>query len=229
MPGEQRRGSQPPILRLPVATSTMDVAARLAALGYPPWTTVMAWIQTRGRGRRGHAWRSPPGGLWMSMILPPGDPVQQQYTLGAAALKALLEVGAPVEARWPNDIYAAGKKLAGVLVECTGDSCIGGIGVNVSNPPPTRRATSLSSLGVKAGAEALALQIRLEARLLASRPREALAVVNRHLYRGPSWVVMKGHASLCRPLKALPQGLLAECPGGIVLLEPWVVERIYYP
>ncbi len=226
MPGEPPPGYPAPTVSLHTATSTMDVAERLAALGWPPWTLVTAARQTAGRGRRGHRWHSPPGGLWMSLILPPGDPVAWQYVLGAATARALAELGAPVEVRWPNDIYARGRKLAGVIVECSGH-CIGGVGVNAYNPPPTPRAISLAELGVAPRLAELAARIALNA--AHTTPRAAVEEINRLLYRGPAWVSIDGTLLLCRPAAALPDGLLAHCPGGPRRLRMWEVERLYYP
>ena len=227
MLGGLPRESRPRIVRLSRAASTMDVAARLARLGWPPWTIVLAEEQSRGRGRRGHSWASPRGGLWMSLILPGGDPVGWQYVLGGAVATALEGLGAPVEVRWPNDVYAAGGKLAGVIVEC-GDGCVGGVGVNVFNEPPTPRAVSLSRLGLEVGIEELALRVAGAAETL-HRSGGALRVVNRLLYRGPAWVAVDGSYLLCRPAAALADGLLALCPGGVRALRFWEVERVYYP
>lgn len=162
----------------------------------------------------------------MSLILPPGDPVAWQYVLGAATARALAELGAPVEVRWPNDIYARGRKLAGVIVECSGH-CIGGVGVNAYNPPPTPRAISLAELGVAPRLAELAARIALNA--AHTTPRAAVEEINRLLYRGPAWVSIDGTLLLCRPAAALPDGLLAHCPGGPRRLRMWEVERLYYP
>jgi len=53
-------------------TSTNEIAARLAELGAQEGTTVVADMQTAGRGRLGRAWFSPPGaGLYVSIVLKP--------------------------------------------------------------------------------------------------------------------------------------------------------------
>lgn len=140
--------------------STNVYARRLAQEGAPEGEVVIAEEQTRGRGRLGRSWISPPYvNLYFSMILRPRlSPVDApQLTLMAAV--ALTDAIAaftskPVVIKWPNDILVNGKKLAGVLTESSSSSeriefVILGIGVNVnftleSMPDAIReRATSL--------------------------------------------------------------------------------------
>ena len=60
----------------PETGSTNDVAATLATEGAPEGAVVVADAQTRGRGRSGHTWFSPPGaGLYVSVVLRPADVV----------------------------------------------------------------------------------------------------------------------------------------------------------
>ncbi|MFN3337806.1 MAG: biotin--[acetyl-CoA-carboxylase] ligase, partial [Thermomicrobium sp.] len=49
------------IVRQERVTSTMDVAALLAAEGAPAGTVVVAEEQTEGRGREGRRWEAPAG------------------------------------------------------------------------------------------------------------------------------------------------------------------------
>ena len=120
---------------------------------------VAADQQTAGRGRRGHAWFSPPAsGLYVSVVLAPRlatiDPLRatQLITLGAGvAIAEALETAAGLRAelKWPNDLYAGRRKLAGILAESSGDTVILGYGINVlpsAFPPELRdRATSIES------------------------------------------------------------------------------------
>ena len=115
--------------------------------------------QTAGRGRRGHTWFSPPGsGLYVSVVLAPGrarvDPERATRLLTLAVGVALADAveaaaGLRVDLKWPNDLYVARRKLAGILAEAAGDAVVVGYGVNVtaaSFPPDLRdRATSLES------------------------------------------------------------------------------------
>ena len=134
--------------------STNDVAAAL-----PPGSVVVAGQQTAGRGRRGHTWFSPPGaGLYVSVVLAPAtariDPPRATMLLTLAAGVAIAEgiaaaAGLATELKWPNDLLAGGRKLAGVLAEGHGDIVVLGYGINVMEtafPPELRdRATSLES------------------------------------------------------------------------------------
>src|SRR2546428_8800456 len=72
-----------PVIVLESVRSTNDEAGALAHQGASEGTTVIARIQTAGRGRRGRAWLSPAGGLWLAIRLrpqgalgpaPPGGP-----------------------------------------------------------------------------------------------------------------------------------------------------------
>ncbi len=147
----------------PKLDSTNDHARRLAEQGEPQGSVVIAEQQTRGRGRLGRRWVSPAYvNLYCSFILRPTlAPMHApQITLAAAvALADAIGDFSPVAPtiKWPNDILAGRKKLAGVLTETVSDSSkivfvILGIGVNInfsaaSMPADIRdRATSLSQL-----------------------------------------------------------------------------------
>jgi BirA family biotin operon repressor/biotin-[acetyl-CoA-carboxylase] ligase len=126
-----------------VVDSTNAIAMQKAASGSGYVCT--AEQQTAGKGRRGKAWVSPYGcNLYVSAVW--------EFSGGAAALEGLsLAVGiAVVEAlaaagvtgatlKWPNDVLYDGRKLAGILLEMTGDAAgpcqvVVGIGLNVSMP-----------------------------------------------------------------------------------------------
>jgi len=119
--------------------STNEVARRLLIGGAPEGTLVVAQTQTSGRGRRGKRWHSPRGGLWFSLVLrphlPPGRAQGLSVVAAIAVARALRNV-AYVEARikWPNDVYLARRKIAGVMVEAVGEGLVLGIGVNVNVP-----------------------------------------------------------------------------------------------
>ncbi len=161
----------------PTLDSTNDHARRLAEKGEPQGTVVIAEQQTRGRGRLGRRWVSPAyANLYCSFILRPTlAPIHTpQITLAAAvALTDAIAGFSPVAPtiKWPNDILAGKKKLAGVLTEAISNSkeiecVILGIGVNVnfsaaSMPADIReRATSLSELaGAMVSREAFLLRL----------------------------------------------------------------------
>jgi BirA family biotin operon repressor/biotin-[acetyl-CoA-carboxylase] ligase len=143
--------------------STNDYARTLAERGEPQGTVVIAEQQTGGRGRLGRPWVSPPYvNVYCSIILrptlPPAHAPRITLTAAVALADAVEGFGAAAPTiKWPNDILAGGKKLAGVLTEAVSHSqriefVILGIGVNLNFPrelmPPEirERATSLSVL-----------------------------------------------------------------------------------
>ena len=79
---------------------------------------IIAKRQTQGRGQRGNTWRSPLGGLFMSVILQPNIMAADahQITLWAAwgIAKALNETGANVKLKWLNDLLIDRRKLGGI-------------------------------------------------------------------------------------------------------------------
>ncbi len=116
-----------PVLFFTAIGSTNDVGAALVADGHREGAVIIAEAQTAGRGRRGHAWFSPPaGGLYVSVVVAP--PAANTGTsramtlLTIAAGVALAEgiraaTGLHVDIKWPNDLHAGGRKLAGILAE----------------------------------------------------------------------------------------------------------------
>lgn len=144
--------------------STNDVAATLAEHGAPEGATVLASCQSRGRGRLGRDWFSPPGaGLYVSVVCRDGAAVPFLTLAGGVAVAEGIRVatGLPVEIKWPNDVIVRGghgpnrrRKLAGILAEgsSTGDGVqhvVLGFGVNLRSaaypPELADRATSIEA------------------------------------------------------------------------------------
>lgn len=110
-----------------------------------PPVALFAEQQTSGRGRRGRQWVSPfASSLSFSLgfgfeRLPPDFPALG-LALGVAARRAFSRLGIrPPALKWPNDLYAGGAKLGGILLEMRGEppgACrlVAGIGVNVAVP-----------------------------------------------------------------------------------------------
>ena len=101
--------------------STQERARELARAGTPHGTLVISRAQTGGRGRLGRHWGSPPGGLWMSLVLRPNlDATAASHMTQAAAVgvaKALWELGVEARIKWPNDLLVGGRKICGILAE----------------------------------------------------------------------------------------------------------------
>jgi len=106
----------------------------------------LAERQSAGKGRRGRTWVSPFGrNMYLSAA--------RQFSTGAAGLDGLSLVVAVALVRalrqcgidglmlkWPNDVFWQGRKLAGILLEMTGDvtgecQVVIGVGLNICSPP----------------------------------------------------------------------------------------------
>jgi len=146
--------------------STQTRARELARAGTPHGTLVVAEVQTGGRGRLGRSWGSPKGGLWMSLVLRPrfeasnASRITQTAAVGVA--KALWEIGVEARIKWPNDLFAGGKKICGILAESSAENATGlakeklldyiilGVGMNANLDPaelgvPDREVTTIRS------------------------------------------------------------------------------------
>ncbi len=132
---------------VPECASTSAVLAGMedAATG----TVTATHCQTAGRGQRGNSWEAEPGkNLTFSMLLRPRNiPAARQFELSmlvaletADTVRELLSVvpePPSVAVKWPNDIYAGDRKIAGLLIENTLsgsaiERSIVGIGLNVN-------------------------------------------------------------------------------------------------
>lgn len=141
----------PPGWRLEVHAalpSTADLLARRAEAGEAEGLAILAREQLAGRGRSGRTWASPPGNLYLSVLLRPEGPGREapQWSLlaGLALAEAACEVvsdPAALRLKWPNDLLRGGAKCAGILAE----SALGadgrlawlslGFGVNLAHAP----------------------------------------------------------------------------------------------
>lgn len=157
-----RSALRSPEVSVTVAGAVDSTNARLAALGSPHATALVAEAQTAGRGRRARGWHSPPGsGLYLSL--------GRHFECGLSGLAPLsLVVGmsvaeclreqadAPVGVKWPNDLFAGACKLGGCLVEISGAAegpcrAVAGVGINLYPAPALETLdqawTSLSRVG----------------------------------------------------------------------------------
>jgi BirA family biotin operon repressor/biotin-[acetyl-CoA-carboxylase] ligase len=125
--------------------STNTRARELAQRGAPEGTLVVAEGQTGGRGRRERNWFSPPFlGIYASVVLRPAIPAGEAPRLAllaavAAAEAVREETGLDAAIKWPNDILAGGRKIAGILLEMATDMdavdyVVVGTGINVNIP-----------------------------------------------------------------------------------------------
>lgn len=128
------------------AGSTLDEGlTRAADTPAPFW--VLAHRQTAARGRRGRAWAMPKGNFAATLILrpdePPGVAALRSFVMSLALHRAFVEVcgrGDAFALKWPNDVLLRGGKVAGILLESTGQGgAMGplaiGVGVNLVAAP----------------------------------------------------------------------------------------------
>lgn len=151
----------PVILRFDSLPSTNTEASRQARQGAPEGLCVIAREQTKGRGRAGRTWISPPdAGLYFSLILRPKTLNASAWPLitlmaALAVRDALLDV-CQVESdiKWPNDILVNDRKLSGILAETietvSGRAVILGIGINLDDRafPPELNDVATSVLAL---------------------------------------------------------------------------------
>lgn len=125
--------------------STNETAKRMLAGGdLQEPTYIIAYEQTRGKGTRGRSWCSPrDAGLYLTVVDPnpralSAETVDLTLAAGVACVEALLDAtGAVIQLKPINDLYVDGRKLGGILTECsiqgaTLQSVITGIGINVA-------------------------------------------------------------------------------------------------
>ena len=137
---------QPLVTAVPSVDSTNNACKRLAAEGAPDGTAILTGCQTAGRGRRGRTFVSPPGGLYLSILLRPEFSTRQSPQITALAAVAAARAaeqlcGTPIQIKWVNDLWKNGKKVCGILTEAALDLESGmldyavlGLGFNVAAP-----------------------------------------------------------------------------------------------
>jgi BirA family biotin operon repressor/biotin-[acetyl-CoA-carboxylase] ligase len=144
--------------------STNDLALAAARGGAANGSLFVADYQSKGRGRRGKSWSASAGDnlLFSILVRPPSS-----APIGAVTLAVGLGVRAALQpyshehlgVKWPNDVLAGSRKLAGIL--CEGqlrgshfEALVIGVGINVAErefPPELEAAAvSLAALGVQA-------------------------------------------------------------------------------
>lgn len=151
-------------MHLDVTGSTNDRARALASAGAPSGTIVIAEEQTAGRGRQGRSWVAPRGlALTLSIVFrPDGGLTADAFELLPLAVplgvcegcESVAAVGCGI--KWPNDVWVAQRKLAGILIESRPQDgwAVIGIGLNVdaaeSDLAPELRGAA-TSLRIEAG------------------------------------------------------------------------------
>jgi BirA family biotin operon repressor/biotin-[acetyl-CoA-carboxylase] ligase len=141
---DKRLAAEGSRVRLQVADQVDSTSTRLlelAAAGAPSGTCLAAEWQSAGRGRRGRSWVATVGGSLTFSLLwrferGAGHLGGLSLAAGVAVARALAECGvARAQVKWPNDVVADFRKLAGILVETSGEIqgptlAVVGVGVN---------------------------------------------------------------------------------------------------
>jgi len=112
---------------------------------------LVALEQEAGKGRQGRTWVSTKGNFAGSTLveLRGDDPPPQTLSLAAGlALAEAIDIAVPAQPlmlKWPNDVIVLGKKVAGILLERSGDRVAVGFGINLASAPQLkdRHAASL--------------------------------------------------------------------------------------
>jgi len=131
--------------------STNDRLKEWAREGTSDLAVVFADAQEAGRGRQGRTWASPPGNLYLSVLLRPEARHAGLVPLlgGVATCAALSSLGVAARLKWPNDVLVREGKVAGILAEASSGArgvewVVLGIGANVDpRGPLPEGATSL--------------------------------------------------------------------------------------
>ena len=131
-------------IRLEVVDEIASTSTRLlemAAAGAPSGSCLAAEWQSAGRGRRGRSWVASVGGSLVFSLLwrfdrGAGHLGGLSLAVGVSVARALAACGVDrVQVKWPNDVVADFRKLAGLLVETSGEMqgpsvAVIGVGVN---------------------------------------------------------------------------------------------------
>ncbi len=123
--------------------STNDLAAQWLNNNCPDKSLITAGQQTRGKGRQGRVWHSPPNAsLSISLILKSGMAVNNPDLNAGMSAVAVCQaitpfVSSPAQIKWPNDVLIARRKVCGILVESQWEGSeikgvVVGIGVNMT-------------------------------------------------------------------------------------------------
>jgi len=209
-----------------------------------------AEAQSEGRGRRGRRWVSPYAqNLYLSLKFSLSGGVDKisglSLVAGVSIAKALQELGVSVGLKWPNDVLFEGKKLAGVLVELSGESesswdVVVGVGFNVYMDQQHYKSKidqdwiALSDIGKTQKIKRNDLAILLIKRLICDISSFRKEGFNSFKVFWEKYDTLKGHVVIAqnKKIKGIAQGVDAlgalrlETSGGIKTISAGEVERL---
>jgi len=126
-------------------STTQNFAIKIASEKNENGTVIISKKQTGGRGRMKRKWKSPVGGIWMSIIINPNFDISYATLVPIAsslalciAIEKILKI--KPELNWPNDVTLKGKKIAGILIDTSIvskeiENMVLGIGINFKIKP----------------------------------------------------------------------------------------------
>ena len=214
------------------ATSTNTDLKALAQAGAVEGTTLIAAAQTGGRGRLGRAFCSPEGGLYLSTLIRPTQPIDpgvitcRAAVAAARAIESLCDLR--IDIKWVNDLYLNHRKVAGILAEGvlspTGElsAVVLGIGINVCGVLPAELdtiATTLEAEGVTLSREDVAAAFLNEWERVLTDSDWLVEYRRRNLVLGRSVTVVQGS-------ETYPATALDVTEAGHLLVRTAVGERV---
>jgi len=226
------------ILFFPEIDSTNRKAREHAIKGAGEGLVILAESQSKGKGRMGRQWNSPPGvNLYASILLrPPILPSmapQIPLLVGVAGANALARAaGLDARVKWPNDIFIHGKKVAGILSEMEAERVniqfiILGVGMNINwgkeDIPPEIREMA-TSLRAEAGKEFSRAKVageffeELEGEYILFL-KEGFSPRLREEWNRLSWVNQKWVTITLRSKKFEGQALGLDTDGALLLMD----------
>lgn len=147
LPTMPANGRAVPPIRIVATVGSTNDELMAAPLGLPPTPPQVLWAetQTNGRGRRGRPWVSRPGDSATFSVAFERCLDDQSRALaglslaiGVALAEALADFDCHLELKWPNDLFASGCKVGGILVETRRERqlerIVVGVGLNLVAP-----------------------------------------------------------------------------------------------
>ena len=125
--------------------TTQNFAMNIASKKNEDGSVVISKKQTGGKGRMNRKWKSPVGGIWMSIIIHPKFDITYATLVPIAtslaiciAIEKTLKINTKL--KWPNDVTVKGEKVAGVLINASMisnqiENMVLGIGINFKINP----------------------------------------------------------------------------------------------
>jgi BirA family transcriptional regulator, biotin operon repressor / biotin---[acetyl-CoA-carboxylase] ligase len=126
-----------------IDSTSSELQRRLRSGEVEHFAVVTTDFQSAGRGRRGDRWEAASGRNLLFSVALSLPETRQHWTrlphliaaIAGAAIESVISSEGPLQAKWPNDLYYQGRKLAGILVETSllpRPFAIVGVGINVN-------------------------------------------------------------------------------------------------